>query len=314
MPDSSTLPLVLCEAEVAAVHRLSPTFVRVELTAPELADFGVDGPTLDQRIKLVFAAEGKPLPTLTHDDQWYAAWLAVPEEDRGNMRTYTVRAVVGEGAGTRVVVDLVTHGTDGHGEAGPGSRWAAAAEVGSRVLLVGPRRGHGFGGIEFAPGADDRLLLVGDETAVPAVLAILEQVGEGARGAAFLEVPAAEDVQEVTAAPGVEVTWLPRGTAPLGEPLREAVLAHLGGPSGDAGGEAGGEEPEIDPNVWETPTYSGSGEDVTDASGGAGLYAWIAGESKVVTGLRRSLVKDLGMDRRQVAFMGYWREGVSMKG
>ena len=50
MPDSSTLPLVLCEAEVAAVHRLSPTFVRVELTAPELADFGVDGPTLDQRI------------------------------------------------------------------------------------------------------------------------------------------------------------------------------------------------------------------------------------------------------------------------
>ena len=44
-----------------------------------------------------------------------------------------------------------------------------------------------------------------------------------------------------------------------------------------------------------------------------GLYAWIAGESEVVTGLRRVLVKDLGVDRRQVAFMGYWRRGVSMR-
>ena len=44
-----------------------------------------------------------------------------------------------------------------------------------------------------------------------------------------------------------------------------------------------------------------------------GLYAWIAGEAKVVTGLRRALVKDLGIDRHQVCFMGYWRVGVSMK-
>ena len=44
-----------------------------------------------------------------------------------------------------------------------------------------------------------------------------------------------------------------------------------------------------------------------------GLYAWIAGESGVVTTLRRHLVKELGMDRRQVAFMGYWRRGVAMR-
>jgi NADPH-dependent ferric siderophore reductase len=44
-----------------------------------------------------------------------------------------------------------------------------------------------------------------------------------------------------------------------------------------------------------------------------GLYAWIAGEAKVVTGLRRALVKDLGIDRHQVCFMGYWRVGVAMK-
>ena len=42
-------------------------------------------------------------------------------------------------------------------------------------------------------------------------------------------------------------------------------------------------------------------------------YAWIAGESWMVKALRQSLVTELGADRSQVAFMGYWREGVSMK-
>ena len=75
---------------------------------------------------------------------------------------------------------------------------------------------------------------------------------------------------------------------------------------------------EVDPDLWETPIYSSSGEDVADegsvaAGRRADLYAWIAGESKVVTGLRRHLVRDLGIDRRQVAFMGYWRRGVAMR-
>ncbi|WP_262927851.1 siderophore-interacting protein [Microbacterium sp. NIBRBAC000506063] len=33
-----------------------------------------------------------------------------------------------------------------------------------------------------------------------------------------------------------------------------------------------------------------------------------------MTTLRRHLVKDLGIDRAQVAFMGYWRRGVAMRG
>ena len=51
----------------------------------------------------------------------------------------------------------------------------------------------------------------------------------------------------------------------------------------------------------------------SDADVRDGVYAWIAGESRTVTGLRRALVKDHGIDRRQVAFMGYWRHGVAMK-
>jgi NADPH-dependent ferric siderophore reductase len=43
------------------------------------------------------------------------------------------------------------------------------------------------------------------------------------------------------------------------------------------------------------------------------LYAWIAAESWIVRALRRCLVTELDVERGQVAFMGYWREGVSMK-
>ena len=58
---------------------------------------------------------------------------------------------------------------------------------------------------------------------------------------------------------------------------------------------------------------SSKGEEIA-SDDAAGRYFWIAGESGVVTTLRRHLVKDLGIDRAQVAFMGYWRRGVAMRG
>ncbi len=92
------------------------------------------------------------------------------------------------------------------------------------------------------------------------------------------------------------------------------MLTHL-----DVGAAAAGDDGEVDPDLWETPTYSSSGEDVEASAtvvrrGLEDLYAWIAGESALVTGLRRVLVTELGVDRRQVAFMGYWRRGVAMRG
>jgi NADPH-dependent ferric siderophore reductase len=51
--------------------------------------------------------------------------------------------------------------------------------------------------------------------------------------------------------------------------------------------------------LWEAP------EDMP----GGDFYAWIAGEAGVVKTLRRLLVREHGVDRTRVAFMGYWREG-----
>jgi NADPH-dependent ferric siderophore reductase len=342
--ESQELNLILDEVEVVAVERLSPSFVRVELGGPPLADFGVDGPLYDLRIKLVFPNDAGELPSFAGaDESWWDTWLELPEAERGHMRTDTVRAVRGAGADTRIVVDLVLHPAEG--EAGPGSAWAEQASVGDRLVTMAPRRGVEYGGIEFAPGTAREVLLVADETAVPAVCSILEDLDDDARGVALLEVPLSADaaaLAEQVAPPRVEVVWLPRDGAPLGSLLEAEVRSRLG-----VGGGAGLDvvaDAEVDPDLWETPVYSSSGEDIdptprssSDGTPGGGseqlrgdpgksavpvatvghdldgLYAWIAGESKVVTGLRRLLVSELGMDRRQVAFMGYWRRGVAMR-
>ena len=122
------------------MERLSPSFVRVELGGPALADFGVDGPLYDLRIKLVFPNDAGELPSFVGaDESWWDTWLELPESERGHMRTYTVRAVRGAGADTRMVVDLVLHPADG--EPGPGSAWAEQASVGDRLVTMAPRRG-----------------------------------------------------------------------------------------------------------------------------------------------------------------------------
>ncbi|GGO74429.1 siderophore-interacting protein [Nocardioides deserti] len=310
---SPALPLLLEEVEVVSVQRLSPSFVRVELGSPALAEFGVDQPLYDQRIKLIFPPAGGALESFAGADEgWMQAWYARPAEERGHMRTYTIRDVRGEGADTRIVVDMVLHDADGH--AGPGGSWAARASVGDRIALMCPRRGMPFGGIEFVPGAATRVVLVADETAVPAACATLALLPNDVQGAAFLEVPLSADVQTVQHPVGVTVTWLPRDGAELGSLLAPAVLEHLGAPAVVA--EVADDE--VDPDLWETPMYSSSGEieaplEPAPETGTDGVYAWIAGESKVVTSLRRALVNELGMDRRQVSFMGYWRRGVAMR-
>ncbi len=302
---------------VEAVDPISPTFVRITFGGPELADLGTDGPVYDQRIKLIFPPASGPLPRLEASDDWYDQWLRIPESERGAMRTYSIRDVHGEGT-DRLVVDFVLHLEPG--ATGPASSWASRAAPGDQVIVIGPRRGVGWGGIEFAPGDASRILLAGDETAVPAMTRILADLPATTVGHAFLEVPHAYDVLCVPAPDGFAVRWLPRGRAAVGTQLIPALLAHLESatapvvvdhrPGLDRGAPAGGGED----TVWETPTYSGSGEALTTGDGITGLYAWVAGESGMVTTIRRCLVNDAGVARGQVAFMGYWRAGVAMRG
>ncbi|WP_422678092.1 siderophore-interacting protein [Blastococcus brunescens] len=73
------------------------------------------------------------------------------------------------------------------------------------------------GGFEWHPPADASCLLIaGDETAVPAICAIVETLPAGRRAHVLLEVPTPADALNVAAPSGVHITWLPAGrtTAP----------------------------------------------------------------------------------------------------
>lgn len=302
---------VLAAVTVDRVERLSPAFTRIWFAGAELADFGNPGRSFDQRIKVILPPVGRELPALTDGADWWQQWQALPEDERGTMRTYSIRDIVGAGPGTRVAIDFVLHVADGL--TGPASRWASAAAPGDQVLLIGPRRGEPWGGVEFRPGAATSLLLAGDETAAPAICRILLDLEPGLTGSVFIEVPSEADILGLEPPPGFEIHWLARAAAPgthsVGSRLVPAVVEHLGVHAHGRIQDADTEFP-----VWETPVFSSLGEDLEDGRELPGLYAWIAGESAVVTTLRRHLVRDVGLARGQVAFMGYWRQGAAARG
>jgi NADPH-dependent ferric siderophore reductase len=289
-------------ADVAAVTVLSPSFIRITFTGPDLHRFADNG--YDQRFKLIFPVPEHGYAHLKDGPDWYEQWRALPTEHRNPFRTYTARAVrphLGE-----VDVDLVLHG-----DVGPASRWAMGATKGDRIRLLGPDAGYDgdHGGIEFRPPADGAtVLLAGDETAVPAVCSILERLPEHTRGEAILEVPHAGDRLAVTAPAGVVVTWVAREGGGHGSGLIPAVVEAAGrllpAPQRQIQtqmrDDAEPSDIDIDDSIlWEVP----------EAAPEDSLYAWLAGEAGVIRTLRRHLVAERGMDRKAVAFMGYWRLG-----
>ena len=294
---TGTAPFLLHRVRVARRQRLSDGFVRLTFTGPTLDRFA--DPGLDQRIKLILPAEQGSLDDMPLTDDWYGAWREVPDERRPVIRTYTTRQVRPEDR--EVDVDLVVHEP-----CGPAGRFAAGCREGDEVVLCGPNRAceRLGGGIDFRlPASARRVLVAGDETALPAITRILEGLPAHIRGAVLVEVPHEGDGAQLPVHPNVEVRVLVRGAAPTGTLLQDAVrtaaerileVAH-------------GEEPEdvdVDEGLlWEVP-----GEGAIPRSEGP-FYAWLAGEASAIKALRRTLVADLGVDRRAVAFMGYWRAG-----
>ncbi|WP_320068771.1 siderophore-interacting protein [Micromonospora sp. RTGN7] len=302
---TQTLPLAPWRqfaVEVRAVRRLSPSFLRVTFIGPDLDRFADNG--YDQRIKLVLPLPGGRGAQLPDGADWHARWRALPEDQRCPVRTYTVRAVRPHLA--EVDIDLVLHG-----DGGPASRWAHRVRPGDEAVILGPDAGYlgEHGGIEFRPPATDRLLLAGDETAVPAICAILERLPLDARGRVLLEVPEPADALSVVTPADVEVSWLPRDGAPHGSRLVPAVAAateklltrRAPAPAGPSGRDSIADVDVDRDFLWEVPNPA------VPAPGS--LYAWLAGEAGMIRTLRRHLVAERGVDRRAVAFMGYWRLG-----
>ncbi|WP_274917436.1 siderophore-interacting protein [Streptomyces sp. WZ-12] len=265
--------LTVAHLRVTDVRRITPRMARITFTGDGLDTL----PTWpDQQLKLLFPRPGQRAPRLPEapgDDamRWYQAFLALPEDERPVMRSYTVRAHDPERR--RITVDFVLHGHRGaHEEAGPATRWAATARVGDTLARYGPAAEYARPLPLDAPGL---ILLAGDETALPAIGSLAEALPATARAVAWIEVADGAEEQPLPTRADLTVHWVHRDRAPAGADgaLLTAVRAA---------------------RLPEEPAF-----------------AWLAGEAGAVRGLRRHLLAERGLDARRIDFTGYWRRRLS---
>lgn len=188
----------LTYAEVLHKEQLTPSMVRVVLSAPGGGALPVEYPGYtDTYIKLVLPRPESGLVSPFHPDEAKenldpALWPV--------MRTYTVRHWdAGRG---HMTVDVVVHGDKGI--AGP---WSVQVQPGDHVQFFGP-------GGDYRPDPHaDWHLLVGDESALPAIAAATEALPTRARGYVVIEVANAAEEQRLTVPDGVQVRWIHRDTS-----------------------------------------------------------------------------------------------------
>lgn len=216
---------------VAAIVGVTPQVRRLTLAGDELSGF--ESSSYDDHIKLYFpVASGEPLS-----------------------RNITPRRF--DPVARTLDVDIAVHD-------GPIGNWARDAAVGSAAWVGGPR------GSYVVPMDFDWYLLMGDETALPAIGRRLEELPEGARAIVFAEVAGPAEEQRFASRAATEITWLHRGAeAPGTTNLLQRALAPLALPPGDG-------------------------------------YVWAACESAVARGLRADFVAR-GVRREWLRVSAYWK-------
>jgi NADPH-dependent ferric siderophore reductase len=230
-------------ATVKQVQHLTPRMVRITFTSPELADFAWNGPAA--HIKLIFAPPEAAAPGA--------------DAPRPTMRTYTPRRF--DPRTRELDVDFILHGE------GPASIWAEQAAVGQSLTIAGPGRNY------VIDPAAEWFLLAGDDTAIPAISTILENLPTTAAARVFIEVIDRQDEVEIPAHPNTAVTWLHRGTniSQAGAPLEASVRA------------------------YQMPPGSGR--------------VYVACESGAMRRIRKHLLTERTFNREHVITRGYWKLG-----
>ena len=245
-------PVVLRTLEVLRVDRLTPHMQRVTLGGDELRGFLSAAP--DNHVKLFFPnADGELVtPTLGPNGPEYP-----PGREPSPMRDYTPRRH--DVARNELTIDFVLHGD------GPASNWAAQAAPGQRIGAGGPR------GSFVVAGDFDHYVLVGDETALPAVGRWLEEMPACAHADVLMEIPEASDRQPLASAASITVQWLHReGKAAGRSVLLEQALRALPSTPGDT-------------------------------------FYWIAAESRRARTMRLFLDNERGVPKEWIRATGYWK-------
>ncbi|AJW78566.1 siderophore-interacting protein [Clavibacter michiganensis] len=254
--------------EVIRTERLSPHLVRVHLggagTRALLEQAAPERLTAtDAYVKLMLPQPGSGL---VPPFDLPALRATLPAEALPAVRTYTLRhadPAAGTAAGT-AAIDFVVHGDEGL--AGP---WAASAQPGDLLAASGP------GGL-FRPSDDPAIarLLIGDDSAVPAIAAALAAMPAGATGVALVEVDGPADELPLAHPAGVELRWIHRSRVPGTVPgaLLVAAVSALEQPDGE-------------------------------------VEVFAHGERGAMKELRALLQDGWGIDRRALSLSAYWALG-----
>lgn len=241
--------LRLRRTTVAKVEQIAPQMKRITLQSEELRGF--TSPGFDDHVKLFFPSA---------DGQLH---LSLPGTEGGPekiMRDFTPRRFDAERG--ELVIDFFIH------EEGPATTWAVGAVSGS-VLGVGGPRGSSI----ISTDGIGLHLLIGDETALPAIARRLEELSVSTSALVVAEVEPGFELP-LSSRANLQVVWVPRD--------REA--------------KAGTGELLIDA-LNDLPMMT------------EGCFAWAATETQAVRAIRRYLIEKRGFDKRWVKAAGYWQRG-----
>ncbi len=243
---------------VRATRSLTPGVRRLTLGGG-LEGYRSAGP--DSFVYVLLPPPGRSALTVGPGFRW-SEYVALPDDERPVGAYYTVRHHRPDDG--EVDLDVVLH----H-DPGPAAGWAATAAPGDPVALWGPRTA-------YAPPSDtEALLLVADDTGLPAALSIAGSLSPHHRAHLIAEVADVDERQPVESPAVVTVTWLHRDGAAAGcTNLLTDEVQRLAPP--------------------EVPTY-----------------VWGGGESRAMTAIRRHVHHQWGLARDRVSLTPYWRHADS---
>jgi NADPH-dependent ferric siderophore reductase len=253
-------PLKFRLLQVKRVQALTPHLIRVTFTGEDLHDFV--SASFDDHIKVFFPEPGADKPVLP---QAGPDGPIFPEGRRPTARDFTPRRFHRDAR--ELDIEFAMH------EAGPAATWAAQAKAGQYLGIGGPR------GSLVIPTAFDWHLLIGDDTALPAIARRLEELPAGKRVAAVIEVADPSARIEFRTDAELHVVWCYRN-----------------------GGEGEGERGTRGETLLQAVRATYLPED------GEG-YVWAAGESATIRAIRYHLCTERGIEKSRIRAASYWKQG-----
>jgi NADPH-dependent ferric siderophore reductase len=236
---------------VGRIAEITPHLRRITFVGDDLDGLEIDEPAAS--VRLLIPSRGTTELVMP---KWDGNEFLLPDGRRPLIRTFTPRYLRSDPP--ELDLDIVLHGDDG------ASGWAMRAAAGDPAAISGPGRGY-----EIDPGADPQVLL-GDETAIPAIGQLLEWMPAGTPVVVRIEVARPDARLELPDPGNASIGW---HDLTEGDPPGTALLAVV------------------------------EGETIGELA-----RVWAAGEAAAVQRIRKRLA-ERGIDRSRTSVRGYWKAG-----